>query len=48
VNGPDIKAENNFDAVSVKPAPRSAAPQGSTLHYSFPPHSYTMLRARLA
>lgn len=48
VNGPDIKAENNFDAASVKPAPRSAAAQGNTLHYTFPPHSYTMLRAGLA
>ncbi len=47
VNAADIKAENNFDASPVKPAPQSAAAQGNTLHYSFPPHSYTMLRARL-
>lgn len=48
VNGPGIKAENNFDAAPVKPAPQSAAAQGNTLHYTFPPHSYTQLRARLS
>jgi len=48
VNGPDIKAENNFDGSPVKPAQRSATAQAKTLRYSFPPHSYTMIRARLA
>ncbi|MBV9743971.1 MAG: alpha-N-arabinofuranosidase [Acidobacteriia bacterium] len=48
VNGPDIKAENNFDASPVKPAERSATAQGKTLRYSFPPHSYTMLRVKVA
>jgi alpha-N-arabinofuranosidase len=48
VNGPDIKAENNFNGVAVKPVPRPAAAQGKTLRYSFPPHSYTMIRAKLA
>ena len=47
LNGPDIKAENNFDASPVKPAQRSAMPQGKTLRYSFPPHSYTMMRAKV-
>jgi len=47
VNGPDIKAENNFDSAPVKPAQRSAAGQGKTLRYSFPAHSYTMLRAKV-
>ncbi len=48
VNGPDIKAENNFDTVTVKPVSRSATPEGKRLRYSFPPHSYTMLSAKLA
>jgi alpha-L-arabinofuranosidase len=47
VNGPNIKAENSFDNVAVKPAQRSAAAQGKVLRYNLPPHSYTMLRARV-
>jgi len=47
VNGPDIKSENNFDTVAVKPAQRSTTAEGSTLHYRFPPHSYTQLRTKL-
>jgi alpha-L-arabinofuranosidase len=47
VNGRDIKAENNFDGVSVKPVERSATAQEKTLRYRFPPHSYTMLRAKV-
>jgi alpha-L-arabinofuranosidase len=47
VNGPDIKAENNFDSSPVKPVERSAMPEGKMLRYSFPPHSYTMLRGRV-
>lgn len=47
INGPDIKAENNFDKAAVKPAVRSLTSTGKTLRYSFPAHSYTMLRARL-
>jgi len=48
VNGPDIKAENNFEGEPVKPAHRSATAQGKMLHYNFPPHSYTMIRSKLA
>jgi alpha-N-arabinofuranosidase len=48
VNGPDIKAENSFDASPVKPVERSVAAQGKILRYSFPPHSYTMIRAKVA
>lgn len=48
VNGPDIKAENNFDGVAVKPVQRTATAQGKTLRYSFPAHSYTMIRTKLA
>lgn len=47
VSGPDIKAENNFDASPVKPAGRSATPEGKKLRYRFPPHSFTQLRGKL-
>jgi alpha-N-arabinofuranosidase len=47
VNGPDIKAENDFGKTTVRTVTRSASAQGKTLRYSFPPHSYTMLKARL-
>jgi alpha-N-arabinofuranosidase len=47
VNGPDIKAENDFDKTAVKTAERAATASGRTLRYSFPPHSFTMLKAKL-
>ena len=47
VNGPDIKSENDFGKTTVTPVSRRATPQGSRLRYSFPAHSYTMLKARL-
>jgi alpha-N-arabinofuranosidase len=48
VNGPDIKSENNFDTMAVKPAERAAAAEANTLRYRFPPHSFTQLRAKVA
>ena len=48
VNGPDIKSENNFEATKVKTVTHSARAEGRKLHYRFPPHSYTMLKAKLA
>ena len=48
VSGPDIKSENDFGKVTVAPVTRRAAAQGNRLRYSFPAHSYTMLKARLA
>jgi alpha-L-arabinofuranosidase len=48
VNGPDIKSENNFDSVAVKAVARSAQSAGKQLHYSFPAHSYTMIKTRVA
>ena len=48
VNGPDIKAENDFDKTTVKTVERTAAADGRKLHYSFPAHSYTMLKVKLA
>jgi alpha-N-arabinofuranosidase len=47
VNGPDIKAENDFDSTKVRAVQHSASAQGNRLAYSFPPHSYTMLKVRL-
>jgi alpha-N-arabinofuranosidase len=47
VNGPDIKAENDFNSIKVKTAERSVAVQGKKLTHSFAPHSYTMLKVKL-
>jgi alpha-N-arabinofuranosidase len=47
VNGPDIKSENSFDTMTVKPIERSATAEGKKLRYRFPPHSFTQLRAML-
>jgi alpha-N-arabinofuranosidase len=48
VNGPDIKAENDFTKNLVKPTTRTATAQEKRLRYSFPAHSYTMLKVKLA
>ena len=48
VNGPDIKAENDFNKSTVKAVERSVTADGRQLSYSFPPHSFTMLKARLS
>lgn len=47
VNGPDIKAENDFDKTNVRATDRSVTADGHRLRYNFPPHSFTMLKARL-
>jgi len=47
VNGPDIKAENDFGSTKVASTPRSARAEGANLRYSFPPHSYTMLKTAI-
>jgi alpha-N-arabinofuranosidase len=48
VNGPDIKSENDFGKTTVQPSTKSASAEGKRLRYSFPPHSYTMLKTKLA
>jgi alpha-N-arabinofuranosidase len=49
VNGPHIKAENNFGSTKVQTVTRSAEDTtGNRLAYRFPAHSYTMLKARVA
>ncbi|HZS03602.1 MAG TPA: alpha-L-arabinofuranosidase C-terminal domain-containing protein [Blastocatellia bacterium] len=47
VNGPDIKAENDFGVTKVKAVTSSTRAEGRKLRHSFPAHSYTMLRAKL-
>ncbi len=47
VNGPDIKAENDFNSSKVRTVERSAHAQGKKLTHSFPAHSYTMLKMKL-
>ncbi|MBZ5582618.1 MAG: alpha-N-arabinofuranosidase [Acidobacteriia bacterium] len=48
VNGPDIKSANDFTSSPVKAVTRSVAAESKRLRYSFPPHSYTMLKTKLA
>ena len=48
MNGPDIKAENDFGKTTVKTVTKSASADGKRLRYSFPPHSYTMLKAKVS
>ena len=48
VNAADIKAENSFDETKVSTTRRSVKPEPKVLRYSFPAHSYTMLKAKLA
>jgi len=47
VNGPDIKAENDFGKTAVKTVTKSATADARRLRYRFPAHSYTMLKASL-
>jgi alpha-N-arabinofuranosidase len=47
VNGPDIKSENDFGRETVRPVTRPVPAEPGRLQYRFPPHSYTMLKARL-
>jgi alpha-N-arabinofuranosidase len=47
VNGPDIKAENNFKANPVRTVQKSTTASGSTMKYRFPAHSFTMLKGKL-
>jgi alpha-N-arabinofuranosidase len=48
VNGPDIKAENDFGSSKVGTTARSAAAQGKKFTQTFAPHSYTMVKVKLA
>jgi alpha-N-arabinofuranosidase len=48
VNGPDIKAENDFGSTKVNAVQRSANASGRKFTYRFAPHSYTMLKVKLS
>jgi alpha-N-arabinofuranosidase len=49
VNGPDVKAENDFDATRVRAKQQETLRvDPNRLGYSFPAHSYTMLKAKVA
>src|SRR5207247_10627229 len=48
VNGPDIKSEHAFDTTNVRTIQRTTKADGRQLRHSFPPHSYTILKAKLA
>jgi len=48
VNGPDIKAENDFGSTKVSAVQRSATASGKKFTTRFAPHSYTMLKVKLA
>ena len=48
VNGPDIKAENDFGKTLVQSERKSATAEGRKLRYRFPAHSFTLMKARLA
>jgi alpha-N-arabinofuranosidase len=47
VNGPDIKAENDFGKTLVSARQSSIPGGGRAVGHIFPPHSYTQLRATL-
>ncbi len=48
VNGPDVKAMNTFGSTTVKTTTKSIDASGARLRYSFPPHSFTLLKGKLA
>jgi alpha-L-arabinofuranosidase len=47
VNGPDIKAVNDFGKTAVRAESRTATARGKAAQYRFPPHSFTQLKAQL-
>lgn len=49
VNGPDIKAMNDFTKENVKTTNKPAVNVGGTkFTYTFPPHSFTLLKGKIA
>ncbi|MCW0483014.1 alpha-N-arabinofuranosidase [Gaoshiqia sediminis] len=49
VNGPDIKAENDFDKTTVETVQKEAVKtkKAEQFTYQFPPHSFTMLKGKI-
>jgi hypothetical protein len=48
VNGPEIKAQNDFGSTKVKTVTRRVTADGRRMVYRFPAHSFTMLKVKLA
>jgi len=46
VNGPDIKAENDFGVTKVETRHKKVDLNGGVLRYTLPPHSFTMLKGQ--
>ncbi|PAU95945.1 alpha-N-arabinofuranosidase [Aliifodinibius salipaludis] len=48
VNGPDVKAQNNFEETNVETEEKSSIQaDGSKVTYSFPAHSYTLIKGKI-
>lgn len=47
VNGPDIKAMNDFGKANVETKTKSLKGKGNKVTYAFPAHSYTMIKAKI-
>jgi alpha-L-arabinofuranosidase len=47
VNGPDVKSQNDFGVTNVRSVKSSRKADTRKFSYPFPPHSYTMLKAKL-
>jgi len=48
VNGPDIKAVNDFGKETVKTIQKTDInASGRSFHYSFPPHSFTLMKGAI-
>jgi alpha-N-arabinofuranosidase len=48
VNGPDIKAGNDFGRTEVRAQSRTANARGNTVQHRFPAHSFTQLKVQLS
>jgi len=48
VNGPDVKAENDFNSEKVATKEKaSISAKGQKITYSFPAHSFTLLKGKI-
>ncbi|MEJ2005482.1 MAG: alpha-L-arabinofuranosidase C-terminal domain-containing protein, partial [Cyclobacteriaceae bacterium] len=48
VNGPDVKAQNDFENETVKTVEKDGIRSGDeSVTYSFPPHSFTLLKGKI-
>jgi len=47
VNGPNIKAQNDFGVTKVETKHKKFEANGNVMRYTLPPHSFTMLKGQL-